>query len=102
MSQGQILIVEDEEIIRASLRRLLERQGYTISDVESVQEAQALFQLKDFALIISDLRVARQTGNRVDHPGGRHPCTDHDQLRQPELSRLHHETGGGGLYRQTV
>lgn len=65
MSQGQILIVEDEEIIRASLRRLLERQGYTISDVESVQEAQALFQLKDFSLIISDLRLPGKPGTEL-------------------------------------
>ncbi|MGB1271298.1 MAG: sigma-54-dependent transcriptional regulator [Endozoicomonas sp.] len=65
MSQDQILIVEDEEIIRASLRRLLERQGYEVSDAESVQEALALFQLKDFSLIISDLRLPGKPGTEL-------------------------------------
>lgn len=68
MSQDQILIVEDEEIIRSSLRRLLERQGYSITEVGSVHEAedflrpQAFVQQPPFSLIISDLRLPGKPG----------------------------------------
>ena len=37
-----ILIVEDEDIIRASLRKLLERCGYSVSEAISVKEACAV------------------------------------------------------------
>lgn len=76
MSQGQILIVEDEEIIRASLRRLLERQGYGVTEAGSVHEAEALLKpspdpqkkLEDcdkFSLIISDLRLPGKPGTEM-------------------------------------
>ena len=37
----KILVVEDESVIRTALRRLLERNGYQISEAGSVQEAEA-------------------------------------------------------------
>ena len=36
----KILVVEDESVIRVALRRLLERNGYDISEAGSVQEAE--------------------------------------------------------------
>ncbi|KEI69985.1 sigma-54-dependent transcriptional regulator [Endozoicomonas elysicola] len=75
MSQGQILIVEDEEIIRASLRRLLERQGYGVTEAGSVHEAETLLRQQPdlqkpeasekFALIISDLRLPGKPGTEM-------------------------------------
>lgn len=71
MSQGQILIVEDEEIIRASLRRLLERQGYNVVETGSVHEAEIQLQKqqvehqKKFSLIISDLRLPGKSGTEM-------------------------------------
>ena len=38
----RILIVEDEDIIRNSLRKLLERKGYEVSDSHAIQDAQTL------------------------------------------------------------
>ena len=64
MSQGHILIVEDEEMIRVSLKRLLERQGYAVTDVSSVQEARQ-HPLQQFALIISDLRLPGEPGTEM-------------------------------------
>ena len=64
MSQRQILIVEDEEVIRGSLKRLLERQGYLVTDVGSVHEARQI-SLKPFAMIISDLRLPGQPGTEM-------------------------------------
>ena len=38
-----ILVVEDESVIRNALRRLLERNGYAVSEAGSVQEAENRF-----------------------------------------------------------
>ena len=61
MSRRQILIVEDEDVIRASLKRLLERQGYQVKEASSVQEAKQL-PLRQFSMIISDLRLPGEPG----------------------------------------
>jgi len=60
--RDQILIVEDEEIIRISLRKLLERHDYDVSDAVSIKAASDSFDFNDFALIISDLRLPGQLG----------------------------------------
>jgi DNA-binding NtrC family response regulator len=54
--QDHILVVEDEAIIRTSLRRLLVRNGYTVTEAESVADARQ-HDFDSFALIISDLRL---------------------------------------------
>lgn len=65
-----ILIVEDEEIIRSALKRLLERNGYRVSEAESVNDALD-YAKASIDLIISDLRL----------PGA--PGTDLITLMQP-------------------
>ena len=62
MKKPQILIVEDEKVIRTSLRKLLERHNYCISDAVSVKAARENFNLKHFDLIISDLRLPGASG----------------------------------------
>lgn len=59
---SRILIVEDESIIRSALRRLLERNCYTVDDAGSVAEATSQFDLNDYNLIISDLRLPGAPG----------------------------------------
>ncbi|MDI3325907.1 sigma-54 dependent transcriptional regulator [Pontibacterium granulatum] len=59
---SQILIVEDESIIRSALRRLLEKHDYDVQDAESVDEATSRFNLSDFNLIITDLRLPGAPG----------------------------------------
>jgi DNA-binding NtrC family response regulator len=59
---SKILIVEDETIIRNALRKLLERNQYEVSEAPSVKEATSKFSLKDFDLIISDLRLPGAPG----------------------------------------
>jgi two-component system response regulator HydG len=72
MSQSakHILIVEDEDIIRASLRKLLERCGYSVSEAISVKAAQESFNLNEFDLIISDLRLPGSSGLEFIRPAG--------------------------------
>jgi len=60
-----ILIVEDENIIRNALCRLLERHQYQVSEAESVQQAKERFDFSRFHLIISDLRLPGAPGTEL-------------------------------------
>lgn len=68
-----ILIVEDEPIIRSALKRLLERNGYQISEAGSVQEAQPLLAANKFDLIVSDLRLPGAPGTEMIKLAGEIP-----------------------------
>lgn len=70
---SKILIVEDETIIRTALRKLLERNQYDVSEAPSVKEATSKFQLKDFDLIISDLRLPGAPGTDLIKLAGNTP-----------------------------
>jgi DNA-binding NtrC family response regulator len=69
----QILVVEDESVIRGALRRLLERSGYAVSEASSVAEAENQHSLADFDLIISDLRLPGAPGTDLIRKGGSVP-----------------------------
>ncbi|MBD2860008.1 sigma-54-dependent Fis family transcriptional regulator [Spongiibacter sp. KMU-158] len=58
----QILIVEDEDVIRHALQKLLERNGYEVSLANSVDDACQHHELDQFDLIISDLRLPGAPG----------------------------------------
>ena len=66
----QILVVEDESVIRGALRRLLERNDYSVAEAASVQEAQTRHNLADFDLIISDLRLPGAPGTDLIRKAG--------------------------------
>ncbi|MDR2212327.1 MAG: sigma-54 dependent transcriptional regulator, partial [Pseudomonadales bacterium] len=59
---SHLLIVEDEDIIRGALRRLLERNGYEVSEARDVQDALDHYDLDGFDVIISDLRLPGAPG----------------------------------------
>ena len=63
--KNHILIVEDEDIIRSSLRKLLERYDYVVSDAVSIKSALQLFDFSEVSLIISDLRLPGQLGTNL-------------------------------------
>jgi DNA-binding NtrC family response regulator len=65
-----ILIVEDEVVIRSALRKLLERNGYKVSEAGAVKNALDQFELNTFDLIISDLRLPGAPGtDLIKHAG---------------------------------
>ena len=68
-----ILTVEDEVIIRTALKRLLEKNGYEVSEAGSVQEALSSYNLDDFDLIISDLRLPGAPGTDMITASGDTP-----------------------------
>lgn len=57
-----VLVVEDESVIRSSLRRILERNDYQVSEAGSVKEALDNFDIDSFDMIISDLRLPGAPG----------------------------------------
>jgi len=57
-----ILIVEDDIAFLKMLSTFLERQGYEVSGVSSVQEAKLRIEETDFPLIITDLKLPDDTG----------------------------------------
>jgi DNA-binding NtrC family response regulator len=61
----RILIVEDEEIIRSALRKLLTHAGYDVEDAGSVEEATDRHEPGQFDLIISDLRLPGAPGTEL-------------------------------------
>lgn len=62
---NQILVIEDEEIIRGSLRRLLERDGYRVFEAGSIAEAESNAPLAELDLIIADLRLPGAPGTDI-------------------------------------
>lgn len=67
---SRILIVEDELVIRAALKRLLEKHSYTVDDAGSVAEALPLTTKHHYDLIISDLRLPGAQGtDMIAHAG---------------------------------
>jgi DNA-binding NtrC family response regulator len=58
----RILLVEDEDVIRLALRRLLERNDYQVDEADSVSKALSTYKVDDYDLIISDLRLPGAPG----------------------------------------
>ena len=59
---NQILVVEDEPVIRTALKRLLERHDYKVSEAGTVRESLERYNIDDFDVIISDLRLPGAPG----------------------------------------
>lgn len=59
---NQVLVVEDEVVIRTALKRLLERHEYKVSEAGTVKESIENFDMDTFDVIISDLRLPGAPG----------------------------------------
>ncbi len=62
MANKPILIVDDEPIVRESIRDWLKDAGYKVATAESGEEALELIQKQDFSLIVLDVRLPGKTG----------------------------------------
>ena len=60
--EREVLVVEDEAVIRGTLRRLLERHSYRVSEATSVKESLDRFNVNKFDVIISDLKLPGAPG----------------------------------------
>ena len=57
-----VLVVDDEAIVRESIRDWLKDAGYEVSVAESGEEALKLIQKQNFGVMILDLRLPGMTG----------------------------------------
>ena len=59
---ANILIVDDEDLVRALLSRILRRQGYTVQTASNVTEARAALKTNLFELVLCDLNMPGASG----------------------------------------
>lgn len=58
----RILIIEDEETLRESLKRVFQREGYQVEAVESAEPALELYEETNYDLILTDIILPGITG----------------------------------------
>jgi len=65
MVSKPILIVDDEPIVRESIRDWLKDAGYQVETAESGEEALEMIEKQDFSVMILDVRLPGKTGIKV-------------------------------------
>ena len=65
MTIKPILIVDDEPIVRESIRDWLKDAGYEVATAETGEEAIAMIKKKDFSVLVLDVRLPGKTGIRI-------------------------------------
>ena len=65
MVSKPILIVDDEPIVRESIRDWLKDAGYQVETAESGEEALQMIEKQDFSVMILDVRLPGKTGIKV-------------------------------------
>ncbi|VAX30196.1 Response regulator of zinc sigma-54-dependent two-component system [hydrothermal vent metagenome] len=61
-NKARVLIVDDEDIVRASCRKLLKPHGYRVSEAENAGRALKLMDTMSFDLVLSDLKLPDASG----------------------------------------
>ncbi|HEX9896591.1 MAG TPA: 4Fe-4S dicluster domain-containing protein [Dehalococcoidales bacterium] len=62
MKGNSVLIVDDEAIVRESLRDWLANAGYDVATAETAEEALETITKRDFSVMVLDVRLPGQTG----------------------------------------
>jgi CheY-like chemotaxis protein len=62
MEPKHILLVDDEELICRSLKRLLEKEGFQVTTAPNGEVAQNLASLEEFDVVISDIHMPGKVG----------------------------------------
>lgn len=58
----KILVIDDEELIIRSLRKLLEKNGFMVFVAKNGQDALVMAEEEDFDLIVADIRMPGMNG----------------------------------------
>jgi len=65
MNQPNILVVEDEELMRSILRQLLEEEDYRVFTADSSENALEIFSANDVAVTLTDIKMAGMDGLKL-------------------------------------
>jgi heterodisulfide reductase subunit A len=65
MSEKTILVVDDEPIVRESIRDWLKEAGYNVMTAETGEEAIKLLDKYDISILVIDVRLPGRTGISV-------------------------------------
>lgn len=65
MQRHSVLIVDDEAIVRESIRDWLTDAGFQVATAESGEEALEMIKEQDFGIVIVDVRLPGKTGITV-------------------------------------
>ena len=65
MVRKPILIVDDEAIVRESLRDWLQDAGYQVATAETGEQALEMMEKQEFGILVLDVRLPGKTGIRV-------------------------------------
>jgi DNA-binding NtrC family response regulator len=65
MVDKPILIVDDEPIVRESIRDWLKEAGYLVATAESGEEALKMMETQDFSVLVLDVRLPGKTGINI-------------------------------------
>jgi len=63
--QLSVLVVDDEDTVRALLRRFLERAGHSVDEAESGHDAIELLATRDYHLMVTDLGMPSMSGSEL-------------------------------------
>jgi DNA-binding response OmpR family regulator len=59
---GRVLLVDDEQVVHASVRKVLSKQGYVVEGAFTSEEALELLERREFDLVITDLMMPGMNG----------------------------------------
>ena len=62
MSKPNVLVVEDEELMRSILRQLLENVGYRVFTADGAENALEIFGREDVIVTLTDIKMAGMDG----------------------------------------
>jgi DNA-binding NtrC family response regulator len=65
MDKANILVIDDEAVVREGVRRILEGDRYSVESCASGRAALDLMQEKDFKMVITDLKMPGMSGLEV-------------------------------------
>ena len=63
MNKGRILVIDDEDIVRTSCRRMLEPEGYEIDEAKSGSEGISILSRKEISIFV--LNTQTVLGSRI-------------------------------------
>lgn len=62
MNRPNVLVVEDEELMRSILRQLLEDEGYSVLTADSAENALQIYAASEVAVTLTDIKMAGMDG----------------------------------------